>query len=128
MIALTLDELRTRAEKDLRHPREGILLDWSYLIADATGAVAGAREWMCFNEHRYRDLKGTVTGQWAPDAESERSKELYRQLVELEGALATARTELSYATTVLKACELTLELLKRRKLPKAAVLPLRRVA
>lgn len=116
MIPWTLEELRARAERDLRDPQPGVLLDWSFLAAEAGGAVTAAKEWAHFNEHRYLDIKGTVSGKWAPDEESARSKDLHRQLAELEQALSTARGELAYAETVLRAVESVVRLLERAKL------------
>lgn len=120
MIPFTIDELRARAKRDLENPQPGVLLDWAFRQAEASGALAGAREWLAFNEHRYRDLKGVLTGRWAPD-EGERATDLHRQLAELEQALSTARGEVAYAQQALRATELVMELLQRRQVKAAEI-------
>jgi hypothetical protein len=118
MISWTLDELRLRARRDLTDPKPGCLLDWAFLQAEASGALAGAREWLAFNEHRYRDLKGVLTGRWAPE-DDVRLKDMHRQLAELEQAMSTARGEVAYAQTALVATEQVMQLLQRRQVKAA---------
>lgn len=122
---MTLDELRAKADADLGATplRTGVLLEWSFLNAEAHGRVTSAERYLAFLEANERDCTEARLRTYPPTADQVLA--IHDLSVGLSG-LDWARKDLAMAVSCLRATEHVMTLLDRRA-SKANVVPIRGV-
>jgi hypothetical protein len=119
---VTLIELQAKARRDLTARPIGVLLEWSWLVAEAHGEVVEALEHLKHLEMLQGQFRGSLLSSFPP---SEERVVWFEKYIVSDPMLAESRHWLAEAEAKKRACELVLRLLERpRKKAEAPVIPL----
>lgn len=107
---MTLDQLRAKARTDLQERRPGVLLEWSWLVAEAEGKLAEARVHHDHLAHLQMQFRGSLLSSFPP---SDERVERFEKYMVNDQMLAEAARWIGEAAAAKRACEETLRLLER---------------
>jgi hypothetical protein len=122
--AVTAQELRAKAAADLADPKKGVLLEWSWLLAEAEGILREATEYLVHLQARQRDHFERMLASFPP---GQLALERFAPHEVSDTMLAEARRMVRNAQEQRTACEQVLRLLERPRKQAADVVPLKPV-